>query len=48
MNKHLFSGIYVASFSEAWIEIGIYLYYIRYPMVASFSEAWIEIVKVLV
>ena len=28
---------------RAWIEIGIYLYYIRYPMSLSARRAWIEI-----
>ena len=34
----------VASFSEAWIEIIVFLGTLSISSVASFSEAWIEIV----
>ena len=33
----------VASFLEAWIEIGIYWRFCKCNSVASFLEAWIEI-----
>ena len=38
----------VASFSEAWIEIGIFFRESFLALVASFSEAWIEIIALAI
>ena len=34
--------LYVASFTDAWIETTIYAGVLPYKLVASFTDAWIE------
>ena len=42
---HICSIGCVASFAEAWIEIGLSTSWGQLLLVASFAEAWIEILK---